>query len=437
MQPQTKNLTLLNKWYFVQKVVSDPKLGRCAVACAFHLVDYYNHRLGRAWPSYETLANLTGSHRRTVIEAVKRLIGFKYFEVEKGNGRRTNYYRPNFALMVKESAQAGTGDEDATSPVTQTPPLRGVEVKLSAPNTSYIPVAPSVGDIEVSPRSAGSSAVVAPSPSRGAPPGFKEFWQVYPKKEGRKAALTAYAMALQEEGVTPELLATKAAQYAEAKAANDPKWIKMPRTWLDDECWLEDPQAPKSKTAKGRPKRKTAKTTGEAKPTSKGKAKAKGGKKSKANGSSTSKRKANAAKTAPKQTKRRRSKRRAKSQKRQPTSFGCYVLRYCDYLGITPRDISLAMGLRQGRIEEACYGRGMLNSYKKDQVKSLLIEAVRHRPDYRPLTEEWLREWYGFMIKEEPPKLYKWLLPHRCASSGPNPPSRPVRPSETADIVIG
>ncbi len=142
-----KNLTLLNKWYFVQKVVSDPKLGRCAVACAFHLVDYYNHRLGRAWPSYETLAKLTGSHRRTVIEAVKRLIDLKYFEVEKGNGRRSNYYRPNFALMVKESAQAGTGDEDATSPVTQTPPLRGVEVKLSAPNTSYIPVAPSVAPL--------------------------------------------------------------------------------------------------------------------------------------------------------------------------------------------------------------------------------------------------------------------------------------------------
>ena len=45
------------------------------------------------------------------------------------------------------------------------------------------------------------------------------FWQAYPKKEGRKAALTAYSLALQKDGVTPELLATKAAQYAEAKGA--------------------------------------------------------------------------------------------------------------------------------------------------------------------------------------------------------------------------
>jgi hypothetical protein len=47
-----KGPTLLDQWFFVQKVVSDRRLSRCAVACAFHLVDYYNDRLGRAWPSY-------------------------------------------------------------------------------------------------------------------------------------------------------------------------------------------------------------------------------------------------------------------------------------------------------------------------------------------------------------------------------------------------
>ena len=108
MSTTQKGPNLLDQWFFVQKVVSDRRLSRCAVACAFHLVDYYNNRLGRAWPSYVTLAKLTGSHRRTVIEAVKRLIALKYFEVEKGNGRRSNYYRPNFALMVKEPPRRTT-----------------------------------------------------------------------------------------------------------------------------------------------------------------------------------------------------------------------------------------------------------------------------------------------------------------------------------------
>ena len=396
MSTTQKGPNLLDQWFFVQKVVSDRRLSRCAVACAFHLVDYYNDRLGRAWPSYVTLAKLTGSNRRTVIEAVKRLIALKYFEVEKGNGRRSNYYRPNFALMVKEPAPAEASDEDATSPVAQTPPLQGVMVNSSPPNTSYIPVVPNGGDIEVSPRCAGSSALVAPSPSRGAPPGFEEFWQAYPKKEGRKAALTAYAMALQKEDVTPELLARKAAQYAEAKGANDPKYIKMPHYWLNDECWLEDPQPPKPKAAKGKPKRGTAKTTGEAKAKAKVKAK---------------------------KTQRRHSaKRRATSHKGEPTLFGKNVLRFCEYLGITPEDLSLAMGLHRSRIEKYCYGRDKATNALKDQVKSLLIEAVSHPPDGQPLTVEWLRDWYGLTIKHEPPKRYKWMAPHRYEPPGPNHP---------------
>ena len=251
----------------------------------------------------------------------------------------------------------------------------------------------------------------APSQSRGAPPGFEEFWQAYPRKEGLKPARAAYRMALKEDGVTPDLLATKAAQYAVAKAANDPKYIKMPKTWLDEECWLEDPQPPKPPAARSRSKRKTAKITGEADPGSNGEAKARGGKTSKATGASTRKRKASATKTAPKKTKGGRSKRRTKSGKVKLADFGHNVLRYCDYLGITPRDISEAMGLRPSQIEEACYGREKINADKKDQVKSLLIGAVGHRPEDEPLTVEWLRDWYDMMIKYEDPKRYRWKTP--------------------------
>ena len=161
--PAPNEVNLLAKWFFIRTVASDPKLSRSALACAIHLVDLYNKLQGRAWPSYETLAERTGANRRTVIDAVKRLIELKYFEVDKGNGRRSNHYRPNFSLMVKETAPAKTGDEIATSPVNLTPPLQVLEVKSPAPNTSYDPVASSVGGKEVSPRSAGSVALGAPS----------------------------------------------------------------------------------------------------------------------------------------------------------------------------------------------------------------------------------------------------------------------------------
>jgi hypothetical protein len=192
-------------------------------------------------------------------------------------------------------------------------------------------------------------------------------------------------MALRKEDVTPELLARKAAQYAEAKAANDPKWIKMPQYWLNEECWLEDPQPPKPTATKSRPKRKTAKTTREAKPTSKAKAK--------------------------KSQRRRSAKRRATSHKGEPTLWGKSVLRFCEHLSITPEDLSLAMRIHRSWIERGCYGRKEISTNMKDQVKSLLIDAVQHRPKDQPLTVAWLSDHYDRTIKYAPPKRYIWRTP--------------------------
>ena len=141
----------------------------------------------------------------------------------------------------------------------------------------------------------------------------------------------------------------------------------------------------------GKPKRKTAKHTGEVKPTSKVKAK--------------------------KTQRRRAAKRRATSHKGEPTLFGKNVLRFCEYLGITPEDLSLAMGLHRSRIEKYCYGRDKATNAMKDQVKSLLIEAVGHPPEDQPLTVEWLRDWYDLTIKYAPPKRYDWHTPRHYEPS--------------------
>lgn len=169
MASSPRKYTLLDQWKFMRIVASDPNLARCAVSCAFWLVDYFNERLDRAWPSYDTLAELTGSNRRTVITAVKRLVELEYFEVERGNGRRSNYYRPNIFPIINSIEQSDNSDASDTTVGTPAPPIQGVEVNSPSPYTSYVPVAPSVGDIEVSPHSAASSAPGgATSPSRGA-----------------------------------------------------------------------------------------------------------------------------------------------------------------------------------------------------------------------------------------------------------------------------
>lgn len=388
MEPSSKHYNLLAKWKFVQVVTSDPKLARCAVATAFHLTDYYNNRLGRAWPSYDTLAELTGSNRRTVIEAVKRLIELEYFVVDKGSGRRSNYYRPNFSLINNNSQQPADSEADTPAVGTSAPSTKNIEVNSPSPNTSYVPVAPSGGDVEVSPRFVGSSALGAPSPSRGAPPGFEEFWQAYPKKERIKEARIAYSEALELEGITPELLARKADQYAEAKAGVVPKFIRYPQSWLNDECWLEDPQpsiASKSSKPKTKSKRSAKKTPA-----------------------------ANQSKTkAPKSPQKKKPQlRRARQAKRKPpTWFGDFAIVYCDHLGITLEDLSLAMGVKKNYFSKVCDGNLSIPTPMKDKAKSLLIQAVAFRPEDEPVDVDWLANWYEQCVRGAPQNKYKWRSP--------------------------
>jgi len=409
MNAMSKQLTLLDQWFFVQKVVSDRRLSRCAVACAFYLIDYYNDYFGRAWPSYDTLAKLTNSNRRTVITAVKKLLELGYFTVEKGEGRRSNYYRPNFALARKDSDQPTAGDEEATSPVAQTSPLQGVMVNSTPPNTSDIPVAPSGGDKEVSPRSARSVASGAPSPSRGAPPGFDLFWQAYPRKENRKAALAAYSMALQLDGVTPELLASKAAQYAEAKAGNDPKWIKMPKTWLDDECWLEDPQPSKQKPAQDISRTKGKHSSGKPKDTSSSPARNRAKKprsRSKRAGRSSSRGlKTNTGSRPSKRKQRDRATEQSQNpSNREPNKIGREILDNCSEVGISLAMLSSAVGLGEFGLEDVVYRKVRLSQTEAHRIRQTLSAAAEYLRVGGSVNENWLSSTYSRIRSDYTPK---------------------------------
>jgi hypothetical protein len=134
-------------------------------------------------------------------------------------------------------------------------------------HTSYSPEHQAKGDIEVSPASRGPAPPEVAARASGAGDrsqeqpgdttgsgdttgnGFEQFWQAYPKKEGRAAAKKQFAEVV-GNGVALATLVAKAKQYAMAKAEVDPKWLKTPANWLRDEGWLEDPQPPRQRMAK-------------------------------------------------------------------------------------------------------------------------------------------------------------------------------------------
>jgi hypothetical protein len=66
---------------------------------------------------------------------------------------------------------------------------------------------------------------------------FEEFWSAYPKRPNnpRKKAMAAYRKA--RNNVSQKQLLTAVALYAEYMAGEDPKFVAMAATWLNDERW--------------------------------------------------------------------------------------------------------------------------------------------------------------------------------------------------------
>ena len=80
------------------------------------------------------------------------------------------------------------------------------------------------------------------SPIQAAPSSltdFDYFWNSYPRRIGRGAALKAFKAATKKTQAS-ELVAAASA-YADRAAGMDPKYIPHPATWLNQERWLDQP----------------------------------------------------------------------------------------------------------------------------------------------------------------------------------------------------
>lgn len=74
------------------------------------------------------------------------------------------------------------------------------------------------------------------------PPTFLAFWQAYPKRVGRKAAVTAYQRALKT--TDPTTLLTAATRYANETRGIEARFIAHPQTWLNQGRWDDEPIRP-------------------------------------------------------------------------------------------------------------------------------------------------------------------------------------------------
>ncbi|MEU5258963.1 HNH endonuclease [Amycolatopsis sp. NPDC021455] len=70
--------------------------------------------------------------------------------------------------------------------------------------------------------------------------GFEEFYAVYPRRVGKKAAYEKWKKAVRE-GADPTTITAGAKRYADERRGENPRFTKHPSTWLSQGCWDDDP----------------------------------------------------------------------------------------------------------------------------------------------------------------------------------------------------
>lgn len=91
------------------------------------------------------------------------------------------------------------------------------------------------------------SESLPPKPPKGrknyaydADPKFVEFWEIYPSKNGKPNAFTAWQQALQR-GADPDVIIKAAQRYRDDPQRN-PQMTKYPQGWLNDERYNDQPE---------------------------------------------------------------------------------------------------------------------------------------------------------------------------------------------------
>lgn len=76
--------------------------------------------------------------------------------------------------------------------------------------------------------------------TRADPKDFERFWEIYPRREGKGAAKTAWAKAIKKATVDEILSGAKAYRDDGARQRSEAKYTKQPATWLNAECWTDE-----------------------------------------------------------------------------------------------------------------------------------------------------------------------------------------------------
>jgi len=170
-----------------------------------------------AWPSLATLAKMVNASERSVQRDITYLQNIGELEVHYQQAPTRNHYKSNlYFVNLPGVTELPTG-------VTNTD--RGVT------NTASGVTAVGVQSL--------NRTITEPLENSLVSEMFLEFWNDYPRKSDKRAALRAFKSALNRASFE-EILAG-AIRYAKDPNLPDTKYIKHPATWLNGDAWENGP----------------------------------------------------------------------------------------------------------------------------------------------------------------------------------------------------
>lgn len=191
----------------------------------------YTDRQHRCRPSVPTIAKRLGISDRMVQYHLRDLAAAGYIEQQMRTGLAT-FYTLRYPDEPVETEPPEEADRcNPISPGGETPFHQGVKpdftrgVKPHFTQTILIELPQGT--------TKGTKTLVQPAADT-----FDAWWKAYPRREGKGHARRAYAAALKKAPAA--VLLAAAQRYAIERANEPPRFTKLPTTWLNGECWLDE-----------------------------------------------------------------------------------------------------------------------------------------------------------------------------------------------------
>lgn len=208
---------------------------RAASWSAFHLTD--GHVPSAALPL------LTSSHEQGSAELVERKVwrrtrgGFQFVSWPK-EATRSNVEAKREASKRRQQKHRSTQDVPSRRDKRVTNTVTDGVTNGVSHSAHATPHQRELSD-ESSPPCSPPAGDGAKPPAKREPDRFDEFWQTYPKRVGKQAAIKAWRKAL---GITDaDTIIEGARRYAASRNGEDPRYTAHPTTWLNGGRWDDEP----------------------------------------------------------------------------------------------------------------------------------------------------------------------------------------------------